>query len=172
VTSKVTPIDSAAEVSALAQKLTDCKSVGDLLTLGGSDEFASVYTRATPDDQRMLREHFESLRAMLQHRVKLADIKDEIVTVLNADVKPSSVGKTGECVVLKGTRNDGSPFTLVTSAVAVLRHFSKFWNRLPAKYLFTQENVHPNDPNMSPMWNPKRIPESTGTRLPWDGGAA
>lgn len=172
MTSKTTPDASADAVSALCFKMSDCKTVGDLLTLGGSDEFGTVYTAANSDDQKVLREHFEALRAQLAHRVKLADVKDEELMILSADVKPSNVGKSGECVVIKGTRKDGAPFTIVTSAVAVLRHFKTYWNRLPARYLFVQEDVHDGDPNMSPMWQPRRIPEPSTTRLPWDRTAS
>lgn len=166
---KTKPADAEGNanlVTAMLAEMNACTTVGELLTLAQSGGFGEVYALATPDDQQALRDNFDARRIVLSGRVKLAEIKGERVTVISTDIIPTV---HGEAVSMKGTRANGAPFSLMTSGVAILRHFRTFWDKLPAQYVFTQDDVHPDDPTMSPMWKPNRVPEQPTTRLPWNG---
>jgi hypothetical protein len=160
-----TNTDATDAVTDMLSRMSACTTIKDLIDLAGGKDFDRVYTDASESDQRTLRDHYDALRATLQHRVRLQDIKDQTVTVFSADIKDTV---HGTAVVLKGTRKDGQPFSVITSGKAVVRHFSAHWDKLPAEYVFAQRDVHPDDPTMNPMWEAKRVPTSQRTRLPWD----
>lgn len=149
--------DVAADTAAWFDRLHGCRTIKELSDLVRGEEFQTYIKGPGKDDVGALREEFLNTRRALGNRVTFADLDGEVVTVESLTF---DVSEYGDFVVIKGTRENGSPFETLTSSKPVVRAMTRHRQSggKPTKFVFTKDR-HPDNPAWD-LWRVSRVPDA------------
>lgn len=158
-----TPSDA---VHALTNRLKDAKTEKELFKITLDTEFRSAVYALSDADKQHVKNIYDELNKFLGGRVTLDDIDGEPVTI--TDIREDySTRYDNDFVVITGTRENGSKFTALSSAVRIVRFCQKVNSegRLPVTVTF---NKKPHEDGKT-MWHvSERRNREISVTFPWE----
>lgn len=159
--------DPSDKCLVLTSKINEAKTEKDLFKLTLSTEFRQAVFELSASDKKHLADHYAVVSKLMSGKVTLDEIDGE--TLIITDIRQDySTRFDNEFVVISGTRENGSKFTALSSAVRIVRFCQKVdaEGRLPVTVVF---NKKPHEDGKT-MWHVREIRANRqdDSRLPWD----
>lgn len=155
----------STDLGKWAQFLTDATTSKELYQKAIDADFRAAVDKMSSDDKRTIAEHYKSLNILLTGRMKLDDLDSQQLTVtdIRMDYSPKF---DNDFVVLTGTYGDDNrKFTVLSSAVRIVRWAEDNENHLPAKVIFTKK---PHADGKT-MWHVRDVRDDRQRpSLPWE----